>query len=157
MSDDVSCVILKRHPTWRIAMTRTVIDTATGVGAAGQSPLGERFAHALAAKDLTGLCALFSDPVDFAALTPGRFWQAASPQQVGEIVLGTWFGRDDVTALRSVTSDRVADRESLTYRLGVVSGGAAYLVEQRAYYSVEGTQIAWIRIVCSGFRPERAG
>ncbi|HEX5289972.1 MAG TPA: hypothetical protein VFX25_13970 [Streptosporangiaceae bacterium] len=55
--------------------------------------LGERFARALAAKDSGALCTLLADPLDFQALTPGRYWQAGTGRQaVEEIILAFWFG-----------------------------------------------------------------
>jgi hypothetical protein len=116
---------------------------------------GERFARALAAKDNAGLCALLADPVDFQALTPGRHWQAANGRQVAEeIILGQWFGAgDDIVELCSVTTGRVAGREHVAYRVRVRRSGRDYLVEQQAYYNVDGPRITWIRVLCSGYQP----
>jgi hypothetical protein len=118
--------------------------------------VGEQFARALAAKDSAQMRALLAEPVDFQALTPGRHWQASTPQQaVDEIILGVWFGpQDDIHELRAVSTGQVADRERVTYRLGVHRGGEDYVVEQQAYYSSDGSHITWIRLLCSGYRPE---
>jgi hypothetical protein len=118
--------------------------------------VGEVFARALAAKDSDGLCALLADPVDFEALTPRRHWRATAPRAVvDDIVFGVWFGpRDTITELRSVTCGQVADRERVTYRLGVRRGGIDHVVEQQAYFNFDGHRIDWIRILCSGYRPE---
>jgi hypothetical protein len=124
-----------------------------------QTTLGEQFAHALAVKDHEGMRTLLADPVDFQALTPGRHWQASTPDKaVEDIILGVWFGpQDDIYELRAVTCGQVADRERVTYRLGVRRGGQDHVVEQQAYYSSDGSHISWIRILCSGYRPEYSG
>lgn len=121
-----------------------------------RTTVGEEFAHALAVKDRARLQAIFSDQVDFQALTPGRHWQASTPEiAVNEIILGTWFGpQDDIHELRSVTCGQVSDRERIAYRLEVKRNNKEYVVEQHAYYESDGTHITWIRILCSGYRPE---
>lgn len=119
--------------------------------------VGEVFARTLAAKDHGGLCGLLTDPVDFQALTPRRYWQTTSPREaVDGFVFGVWFGPGDtIEELRSVRCGRVGDRESVTYRLGVRRDGELYVVEQHAYFHVDldAQRIDWIRIVCSGYRP----
>lgn len=118
--------------------------------------VGEVFARVLAAKDHDGLCALLADPIDFEALTPRRHWRASSAREaVDGIIFGVWFGPgDSITELRSVSCGQVADRERVTYRLGVRRGGVDYVVEQHAYFNFDGHRIDWIRILCSGYRPE---
>jgi hypothetical protein len=118
--------------------------------------IGEQFAVALAAKDSRRMRALLADPVDFQALTPGRHWQSAAPEQVVDgIILGVWFGPDDdIHELRAVSCGQVADRERVTYRLGVRRAHRAYVVEQQAYYNCDGVRISWMRLLCSGYRPE---
>jgi hypothetical protein len=117
--------------------------------------LGERFARALAAKDSGALCTLLADPLDFQALTPGRYWQAGTGRQaVEEIILAFWFGAwDEITELCSVTPGRVLDREQVAYRVRVRREGRDYLVEQQAYYNAEGPRITWMRVLCSGYQP----
>ncbi|WP_395729558.1 hypothetical protein [Nakamurella sp.] len=118
--------------------------------------VGESFARALAAKDRNGLLDLLTDPIDFEALTPGRHWRATMPREVvDDIIFGVWFGPGDViTELRSVTCGQVADRERVSYRLAVGRGGLDHVVEQQAYFNFDGGRIDWIRILCSGYRPE---
>lgn len=122
------------------------------------SALGERFARALAARDGQAMLAVLADPVDFAALTPGRPWQsAAAIQVVDEIILGRWFGRSRANGLelQSVTSGRVGDCQHVAYRLLADAGDGTYLVEQQAYYRTDGLQITWLRVLCSGYQPVR--
>lgn len=115
---------------------------------------GERFAQALARKDRPALLGLLDAAVDFRGLTPQRFWEADSAEVlVDEIVLGTWFDSgDQIEALEEVQTGSVADRDRVSYRLRVVNADGAFLVEQQAYYGVDGDRISWLRIMCSGFR-----
>ena len=89
-------------------------------------------------------------------LTPRRYWQTTSPRvAVHEMIFGVWFGPGDtIEELRSVACGQVADRERVTYRLGVRRDGIGYVVEQTAYFNFDGDRIDWIRILCSGYRPE---
>ena len=49
--------------------------------------LGRAFAEALGRKDATRLKALLHPDVNFKAMTPGRFWQADSSDEVVDEVL----------------------------------------------------------------------
>ncbi|MGW5714676.1 hypothetical protein ACWEVP_00815 [Amycolatopsis sp. NPDC003865] len=115
---------------------------------------GEKFAHALAARDSAGLHAVLAGEVDFAALTPGRHWSATDPAEiVDDVILGRWFGPGrTIHELCSVTTGRVADCEHVTYRLRVGRDGADHLVEQQAYYTAQNGEIGWLRVLCSGYR-----
>jgi hypothetical protein len=48
--------------------------------------------------------------------------------------------------------DAFADRERVGYRFRIVNPEGNFLVEQQAYISERDGQIAWMRVVCSGFR-----
>ena len=119
-------------------------------------PAGERFARAIAAKDVPALLDVLEPDVDFRAMTPGRFWEAATAKQVvDDVVLGRWFEPSDrIDALESVESDTVADRERVVYRFHVTNSDGSFLVEQCAYYDVtDDDRIAWLRVMCVGYRP----
>lgn len=123
--------------------------------APGEALLGERFARALAAKDAGTLGAILGDSVDFRGMTPGRFWRASAPHEVLDVLLGHWFEPEDhIVELCSVSEGRVADREHVAYRLRVRSGDRPFLVEQQAYFMAEAGRITWMRVLCSGFRPD---
>jgi len=130
-------------------------DAGTALVTAPLATAGERFARALAAKDSGALCALLADPIDFQALTPGRYWQAGTGRQaVEEIILARWFGAgDDIIELCSVATGRVAECEHVAYRMRVREDGDDYLVEQQAYYRTDGPRITWMRVLCSGYQP----
>ncbi len=117
--------------------------------------LAERFATALATRDADVLAAMFGSEVDFRALTPGRFWQATSPDViVREIILGAWFEPADVIEqVEWAETAAVASRTRLGYRLRVTNPGGAYTVEQQAFAELTGGRITWLRLVCSGFIP----
>ncbi len=117
---------------------------------------GERFARALADKDRDRLHALLAGEIDFRALTPSRYWVAKTPGEVvDDVVLGCWFASEDyIRELVSVTTGQLADREHIAYRLRVRNPDGDFIVEQQAYYTVDGDQINWMRVLCSGYRPE---
>ena len=52
-----------------------------------------------------------------------------------------------------VERDMFADRERVGYRFRVANEKGEYLVEQQAYITEQDGRIAWIRVVCSGWRP----
>ena len=116
--------------------------------------LGAEFALALAARDPGRLSGLLAPGIDFEAITPRRTWQAADPEAVVSIILGSWFDdADEIERLEAVDTDAFADRERVGYRLSVNNAEGRFLVEQQAYISQEGGKIAWMRVLCSGFRP----
>ncbi|WP_190276767.1 hypothetical protein [Catenulispora acidiphila] len=118
-----------------------------------------RFARALAAKDRTALRACLADSLDFQALTPGRSWRAGTPEElIEQIILGRWFGPgDDIRELRSVVDGSVVGRGHVAYLVLVNRADGDYLVEQQAYYDVQGDhvqgdRISWMRVLCSGYQ-----
>jgi hypothetical protein len=120
--------------------------------------LGADFARALAAKDSAAIRELIHPEIDFRGLTPSRSWEATDRDELISILLGSWFEEDDeIEALESVESDSVADRERVGYRFRVSNPDGRHLVEQQAYLAERDGQIAWMRVVCSGFRPADPG
>jgi hypothetical protein len=116
---------------------------------------GEAFARAIAAKDGDALKKLLSPDLDFKALTPGRFWEADSVEViVDEVILGSWFDpSDEIEALESVETSKVAERDRVAYRLRIRNPDGVFLVEQQAYYDTDGERIRWLRILCAGYQP----
>jgi hypothetical protein len=116
--------------------------------------LGADFAHAVAAKDADRIRALVHPEVDFRGMTPSRIWEASDPDALLEILLGCWFDdSDEVESVEAVESDSFADRERVGYRFAVRNPDGLHLVEQQAYIGERDGRIAWMRVVCSGFRP----
>jgi hypothetical protein len=116
--------------------------------------VGEAFARALAAKDSAQLQSLLAPGLDFQALTPGRHWRSTEASEVvEEIVLAHWFGPgDEIVEIQSVTSDRVGERQGVTYRLRVRREGRDHLVEQHAYFTTHAGRISWMRLLCAGYQ-----
>ena len=90
--------------------------------------LGQRLARALADKDEAALRGVLADDVDFRGLTPGRSWEASSPDEVG-------------------------DTARVGYRFDVDNPDGQHVVEQQVYYRGDSGRITYARVVCSGFRP----
>jgi hypothetical protein len=118
-------------------------------------PIGERFARGIAAKDGQTLLELVAPQVDFRALTPGRVWEASSAAEiVNDVILGHWFAPSDrIVAIEGIENDVVVDRERVGYRFRVTNDDGEFIVEQQAYLGVEDDTIAWLRVMCSGYRP----
>lgn len=116
---------------------------------------GERFAHAIAKKDRSGLAALLTDDVDFLALTPRRMWEAHTPEEVVEVVFGTWFeDHDQIDSMTHCASgEPVADRKHVVYRFDMTTPDGPRVAEQQAYYAETDGKLSYLRILCSGFRP----
>jgi len=116
--------------------------------------LGSRFVAALAAKDTNRLVALFASDVDFRAMTPRRFWEADSPQQVVHEVLYEWFEpKDVIERIDYVEAGHAGDRERIDYRFLIRNPDGPFIVEQRAYFDVnEAGRISYMRTICSGYR-----
>ena len=119
------------------------------------STTGERFVAAIAAHDRAALQDVLAEDVDFKGLTPGRFWEASSPGEVEDVVLGHWFEESDhIDEVQAVTTDTVADTERVGYRFHITNGDGPHVVEQQLYYRADGERISYARIVCSGYRPD---
>ena len=92
--------------------------------------------------------------VDFRALTPGRFWEASTAGVViNDVILGKWFEPTDrIESIDGIEHDVVGDRRRVGYRFRVRNDDGDFLVEQQAYFSLDGDRISWLQIMCSGYR-----
>jgi hypothetical protein len=116
--------------------------------------VGEGFVEAMAAKDYDRVTELVAPGVDFRAITPNRFWQVSSGEALVSEVLPSWFEESDhIEELVELETDSFSDREHLAYSFRGHNQDGPFVVEQHAYYAVEGGRIAWMRVLCSGFRP----
>jgi hypothetical protein len=114
--------------------------------------LGAAFAEAVVTKDHERLRELLHEEVDFRGMTPGRVWEADTPEDVVG-VLRTWFDDGDIIeAVENIETDSFADRERVGYRMRVRNGDGLQLVEQQAYLTPRDDRIGWIRILCAGYR-----
>lgn len=117
--------------------------------------LGTDFAQALAAKDRERLAELLHPDVDFHGLTPSRGWEARDRESLIEILLDAWFeDKDEIRSVESVETGVVSDRERVGYRFTVENPDGGFVVEQQAYLEPRDGRIGWMRVVCSGFRPD---
>jgi hypothetical protein len=111
------------------------------------------FAQALGQKDFAGVRALLDPDIDFRGLTPSRAWEASDPLGV-EAILQQWFEPDDeIEAVEGIETDAFADRERVGYRFRITNPSGRFIVEQQAYLTQVEGRVAWLRVVCSGFRP----
>lgn len=116
--------------------------------------LGRAYAEALAQKDFATLAALMQPAIDFRGMTPSRSWEAGTPEELVDRVLRQWFeDSDEIEAVVGLDSDAFADCERVGYRFRVTNPEGSFLVEQQAYLREQDGRIAWMRVLCSGFRP----
>jgi hypothetical protein len=116
--------------------------------------LGAEFARALSEKDFTRLSGLLDPEIDFRGMTPNRSWEASNPDAVISQILRQWFeDSDEIEGLDRLETDSFADRERVGYRFRVRNPDGLFLVEQQAYLSAKDGRIAWMRVLCSGYRP----
>ena len=114
---------------------------------------GGRFARLLAAKQWSELVTLLDPDITFKGMTPGRFWDAHTPEEVVSEVLQHWFDdTDHIEELLSVFAGHVADRHWLHYRVHVRNDDGLHLVDQHGYYDVAGDRIRQLHLMCSGYR-----
>ncbi len=116
--------------------------------------VGTRFVEALAAKDSRTLVGLFAADVDFRGMTPSRFWESRSPQDVVDNVLYRWFEPDEIVEkIEHVEIGTVVDRDRVDYRFLVRTADGVFRVEQRGYFDPDDEgKIAKMHVMCSGFR-----
>jgi hypothetical protein len=116
---------------------------------------GSAYVAALAAKDTDALVRVFAPDVTFRAMTPGRFWEATSPEQIVHEVLYQWFEPTDVVEdVEQIEAGRIVDRERIDYRLRVRNPDGVFAVEQRAYFDTDDSgRIQRMHVICAGYRP----
>jgi hypothetical protein len=118
-----------------------------------QTSLGVDFARAFGARDRERIRELVDPELDFKALTPRRFWEAADVDGLLEILFDIWIREsDEIRGIEKLERDLFADRECVGYRFRVANEKGEYLVEQQAFVTERDGQIAWMRLVCSGWR-----
>ena len=118
------------------------------------SSLGPDFAAALADKNFGRITELLDPQVDFRGLTPRRAWEASSATEVVSAVLAQWFEESDhIDELLEVEGVAFADRQRVGYRFRGHNDDGPFTVEQQAYFTEQEGRIAWMRVLCSGFRP----
>jgi len=116
---------------------------------------GERFARAFAAKDHDAIRDVLAENIDFRGMTPRSFWEAASTDQVLQVLFDNWVDANDhIDALEYVEQGAdVADTHHVAYRLAISTPDGPHVLEQQAYYRSDGGRMTYLRVMCSGFRP----
>ena len=116
--------------------------------------VGRDFAEALARKDFERIGELVDPEIDFRGLTPNRSWEATSAETLVGEVLTRWFeDSDHVEELLDVEEGTFADTERISYSFRGHNDKGPFVVEQQAYFTEKDGRIAWLRVLCSGFRP----
>ncbi|HEY7658998.1 MAG TPA: hypothetical protein VIC58_00200 [Actinomycetota bacterium] len=116
--------------------------------------LARTFVRSVAAKDRDALTSVLDGEIDFRGLTPSFEWRARTPDEVAEIVFGSWFEpHDHVQEVLDVGTKTIADRHHVRYVFRVESQGELYLVEQQGYFDAPDGRITRMSVMCSGFRP----
>jgi hypothetical protein len=115
---------------------------------------GARYVDALAAKNTEALLDLFAADIVLRGMTPGRFWEAHSPEDAVHQVLYQWFEPSDVIeSVEQVEVADVVDRHRVDYRFRVRNDDGVFAVEQRAYFDVDDDgRIVVFNAMCSGYR-----
>ena len=115
--------------------------------------VAERFVHAYTQHNRADLLDVLAPDVDFRGMTPGRFWEASTAEDLVDNVLLHWLDVHDVVQqVMSLDRDWMADREHVSFRLSVHTLDGHHVVEQQAYLMVDDGLISWLRMMCSGFR-----
>jgi ketosteroid isomerase-like protein len=131
------------------------LDQPTTAAATVTDALGVRLAEAIATKDTDALTALLAPDLDFRAVTPRKFWEATTPDEVLAVLFDNWFKESDRIdgLVRVAEGDDVEDTHQVGYRFAITNPDGAHTVEQQAYYRTDGGRISYLRVMCSGYRP----
>ena len=125
-----------------------------GEGPTDPLEVGREFVRALSAKEGGSIASLLDPRIDFRGLTPGSEWRAEGPDEVLEILLGSWFEPTDlIRQVLDVQTRSVADRNHLLYRLRVENDDGMSLVEQQGYFDAPDGRITRMSLICAGYRP----
>lgn len=116
----------------------------------------DEFLDAILARDFSRIQSLLDEDIDFRAMTPSRIWEAAGPAEVKEVLRG-WFEHPEraVEGVEPVEPSSVADTIRLGWRVRGQGADGPFLYEQQAYAREQNGRIVWLRIMCSGPRPDR--
>jgi hypothetical protein len=100
------------------------------------------------------LQSLLHPEVEFRALTPRRTWEADGESPTVDL-FRNWFDEATVIeAVEQVETHTVGDRQHLVYRFSGHDDEAPFVIEQQVYFTERDGRIDWMRMMCSGFRPQ---
>lgn len=125
--------------------------TQTTPTTAGTDTIGRAFASAIARRDFGELGDLLHPDIELRALTPRRSWEPDGHEAAVQ-VLRTWWGDCRFDGIEHVEVGTVGDRGHVAYRFTGQRPDGPFVVEQQAYFTEQDGRIAWMRVLCSGFR-----
>ncbi len=125
----------------------------TAVGAS----VTDRFLEAVLARDFARVRELLHPDVDFRAMTPKRVWEADGAAGVEE-VLRAWFEHPEreVERVEPAEPGSVADTRRIGWRVYGSGADGPFVFEQQAFLREDAGQVVWLRVMCSGPRPDQA-
>ena len=116
--------------------------------------LGQTFVDSIVRRDWDGLAACFEPDATFQAVTPNEnAFRDRAGREAATKQLRAWFGDADVTELVSCTVEPIEQRIHVGYRIHEHEPDGWYLVEQHAFITPGSEGIAYVNLLCSGFRP----
>ena len=119
--------------------------------------LGAKLVAALTERDFGRLAGTLAPDVRMRALIP-RGPVELSGAEPAAARFASWFGESDELELVHAGSDEVGDRLHVFYRLRVKKPGDPWkVIEQHLFCALDEGRITALDLVCSGFRPDRAG
>ena len=116
--------------------------------------LGRRLIDGIVAHDWAAIADCFEPDARLRAVVPQEnpFRDRVGAQEAADQIR-RWFGDADVTELVSSSVEPMGDRVHVAYRIHEHEPDGWYLVEQQAFITPGEGGIAFLNLVCSGFRP----
>jgi hypothetical protein len=119
--------------------------------------LGAVLVAALTARDFGRLAGTLAPGVRMRALIPPGPVELSGAEPAAAR-FASWFGESEGLELVHAGCDEVGDRLHVFYRLRVKRPGDPWkLVEQHLFCALDEGRITTLDLLCSGFRPDRAG
>ncbi len=115
--------------------------------------IGTAFVTALTGRDFERLQTFFADRVYFRALVPSGEREGNSAIEATNW-FRRWFDAADEFQIVTASTNQIADRLHIAYRIRVREKQEWELVEQQAYCAVHSGLIDVMQLLCSGFRPD---
>jgi len=114
--------------------------------------LAERLVAAIGAQDASALSAVFTDDVQFRALTPPGLRERSGAYETASLI-AAWYADSVVLEHVDTWAGDVGDRVHISYRFAGVEEGEPFVVQQHLFCSLRDGKIEQADLLCSGFRP----
>jgi hypothetical protein len=110
------------------------------------------FVEAVVARDYARVAELLHPEIDFRAMTPNRVWEADGPAGV-EAVFRAWLDDpdEDIEEIEATQPISIEDTVRVGWLVRISDGDGPHIFEQQAYVRERGGQVAWMRVMCSGW------